>query len=143
MPSAQHSVTIDRPVGDVFAFVDDHTNDRRWRPGVLEIRKVGGDGRGARWAQTMRGPMGRGIPSDFEVTEYEPNRRIGFRATAGPVRPEGRYEFADDGGATRVTFALSADLSGAQKLMSPMVGKAMRNEVQALAELKRVLEQQR
>ncbi len=44
-----------------------------------------------------------------------------------------------DGG-TRVTFSLNANLRGPQKLMAPMVGKSMRNQVAALDDLKRVLE---
>jgi hypothetical protein len=39
-----------------------------------------------------------------------------------------------------VTFSLNANLRGAQKLMAPMVGKSMRNQVAALENLKRVLE---
>ena len=141
MPSAQNSVTINRPVGEVFAFVTNKDNDPQWRPGVLSIKKESGDGVGARYRQRVKGPMSREIPADFEVIGYEPNRRYAFRATAGPVRPEGSFEFAAEGGTTRVTFSLNAELSGAKKLfMGPMVQKSMKNEVAALENLKRELE---
>jgi hypothetical protein len=39
-----------------------------------------------------------------------------------------------------VTFSLNANLSGVQKLMAPMVAKSMRTQVEALRDLKRVLE---
>jgi hypothetical protein len=57
------------------------------------------------------------------------------------VRPEGAYDFAGDGAGTRVTFSLRADPKGPAKLMSPMIAKSMRSEVEALDELRRVLEQ--
>jgi uncharacterized protein YndB with AHSA1/START domain len=41
MPSAQNTVTINRPVADVFAFVVDKRNDPKWRPGVASIEKEG------------------------------------------------------------------------------------------------------
>jgi hypothetical protein len=74
------------------------------------------------------------------VTAYEPNSHIAFRTLVGPVRPEGSYRFEDANSGTRVTFALNANLRGPRKLMGPMVSKSMRSQVDALANLKRVLE---
>ena len=142
MPSAQNTVTIDRPLHEVFAFVADKSNDPAWRPGVAEIERVSGEGAGATYRQVMNGPMGRKIPADFEVTRYDVGKRIEFRTTAGPVHPKGRFDFVEEGGATRVTFSLDADLHGAKKLMSPMVAKTMQSEVRALERLKAVLESQ-
>jgi len=65
---------------------------------------------------------------------------LAFRTVEGPVRPEGRYEFAEEDGATRFTFSLNAELKGIKKLMSPMVQKQMNAEVGNLDSLKRVLE---
>ena len=140
MPSAERTVTINRPLHEVFAFVADKENDPRWRPGVAEIERVSGEGAGAKYRQVMKGPGGRPIPADFEITNYEPGKRLAFRATAGPVRPEGGFDFVEEGGATRVTFKLDAELKGMKKLMAPMVGKSMRNEVESLDRLKQILE---
>ena len=39
---------------------------------------------------TIRRPLyGRPIPADFEIVQFEPGKRLAFRVTAGPVRPEG------------------------------------------------------
>jgi uncharacterized protein YndB with AHSA1/START domain len=140
MPSAERTVTINRPLHEVFAFVADKENDPRWRPGVAEIERVSGEGAGAKYRQVMKGPGGRPIPADFEITDFEPGKRLAFRATAGPVRPEGSFDFVEEGGATRVTFKLDAELKGMKKLMAPMVGKSMRNEVESLDRLKQILE---
>jgi carbon monoxide dehydrogenase subunit G len=142
VPSAQNAVTIDRPLGEVFAFLADAENDPKWRPGVKEIHREGGaPGVGTIYRQKLSGPVGRTIDGDVEITEFEPDRLIAFRATAGPVRPRGRYmvESAGDGG-TRVTFSLEAEVSGVMKLMKGKVQKTMDGEVAHLADLKRVLE---
>jgi len=140
VPAAENSIVIAKPRGEVFAFVANHENDTRWRPGIADIARASGDGQGAIYRQGVKGPMGRRIDADFEVTAYQEGSLLAFRTLAGPVRPEGSYRFEDADGGTRVTFSLSADLRGPQKLMSPMVAKSMRNQVDSLANLKRVLE---
>jgi uncharacterized membrane protein len=140
MPSAENSVVINRPRSEVFAFVADHENDPKWRPGVADIKRASGEGQGAIYTQGMKGPMGKRIDADFEVTAYQSDTLLAFRTLAGPVRPEGSFRFEDADGGTRVTFSLNAELTGGKKLMAPMVGKSMRGEVAALDNLKRVLE---
>jgi uncharacterized protein YndB with AHSA1/START domain len=142
MPEATGTVEIRRPPAEVFAFLAEGENDQRWRSGVLDIRRKSGAGRGAIYEQGVKGPFGRRVPADYEVTAYEPDRRIGFRAIAGPVRPEGSYELTPLGsGGTRVTFALRCTPSGMAKLMSPMVARTMRSEVAQLDRLRAVLEE--
>ena len=138
MPSAESSIVINRPRSEVFAFVADHENDPS--PGVLDIKRASGEGKGAVYTQGVHGPMGKRVDADFEVTAYQDGTLLAFRTLAGPVQPEGSYRFEDADGGTRVTFSLKANLRGTQKLMAPMVAKSMRNQVAALDDLKRVLE---
>src|SRR5438067_87673 len=141
MASAEGSITINRPIQDVFAFVSNKENDSRWSPSIVEVQRVSGDGTvGTKYRQVIKGPGRRPIPADVEVTGYEPGKRLAFRATAGPVRPEGGFDLVEERGATRVTFKLEAELAGMKKLMAPMVAKSMRNEVQSLDRLKQLLE---
>jgi carbon monoxide dehydrogenase subunit G len=140
VPSAENSIVIEKPPSEVFAFVADHENDARWRPGVLDIARASGEGKGAVYRQGVKGPMGKRIDADFEVTAYQEGSLLAFRTLGGPVQPEGSYRFEDVDGGTRVTFSLNATLRGPQKLMTPMVAKSMRSQVDALSNLKRVLE---
>jgi len=141
MPRAENSITIDRPVSEVFAFVSDPTNDMTWRPGVREISKVSGDGVGAVYRQRVSGPGGRVIAADIEITELEPDRMVGFHTISGPARPRGGYRLEAADGGTRLTFWLEAALGGLKNvLLGRMVAKTMDGEVENLANLKRVLE---
>jgi carbon monoxide dehydrogenase subunit G len=142
MPEASGDVVIARPVSDVWAFLADPENDIKWRDGVIEIKRVGGEGVGARYEQRVRGPGGRPVPADIEITELSPGAAVAFRATAGPVRPTGRYELRTVPEGTSVHFSLAAELRGPKKLMAPMVRKTMESEVAALEKLRRVLEGQ-
>ena len=140
MPEATNTVQIARPPSEVFAFLADGTNDPQWRSGVLDITKKAGSGKGAIYAQGVKGPFGRRVPADYEVTAYEPDERLAFRAIAGPVRPEGSYELRPSNGGTEVTFSLRCSPGGLAKLMTPMVAKTMRSEVAQLERLREVLE---
>ena len=141
MPSAERTVTINRPVDEVFRFVSDGRNAKLWRPGVLDVDLVSGSGVGARYTQGVRGPGGRRIAADYEITEYVPNEKIAFRATAGPIRPTGSFTFEAMGTGTILTFALDAELGGLQKLlMGGMVQSTMNAEMGALDQIKDLLE---
>lgn len=91
MLTTENTIVINRPIADVFAFVADGETAPRWRPAVVSVKLKSGskDSVGAVYMQRVKGgPMGN-VPADYEVTKYEPNRRLEFRAIAGPVRPEG------------------------------------------------------
>ena len=141
MPRASSEIVIDSARDDVFAFLADPENDPQWRSGVLDLKRVSGNGIGARYAQGVKGPGGRRIPADIEITELTPGESIAFQTVTGPVRPRGRYALAAADGGTCVRFELEADLKGAKRLIAPMVQKTMNNEVGQLDRLKRAIEQ--
>jgi carbon monoxide dehydrogenase subunit G len=109
---------------------------------VLDATRQSGDGGvGTVYRQGVEGPMGRRIPADYEVTGFEPDRLISFKATAGPFRPQGRFQLGPAGEGTRVTIVLEGELTGLRKLlMSGAVAKTMKSEVRSLENLKRILE---
>ena len=141
MPNAERTITINGPVAEVFTFVADGRNAKHWRSGVLDVDLVSGQGLGARYSQGVKGPGGRRIPADYEITQFQPNERIAFRAIAGPVRPEGSFTFEGIGTGTVLTFELHAELSGWKRLlMGGAVQSTMNAEMGALDRLKDLLE---
>lgn len=141
MPAAERTVVIAAPITTVFAFFTDHANDPKWRPGVMDIEPNPAPGVGVVITQGVAGPMGRRIPADFEITDYDPPRAYGFRAIAGPVQPVGSYTLTEAGAGTSVTFRLSAELGRLKQMaMGSMVQRTMDAEVAALDKAKAVLE---
>jgi len=142
MPHAEHTVTVNRPAGDVFAYLADGTHNRDWRAGVLEIARTSeAEGPGATYRQVLSGPGGRRIDGDYRITEFDPPRRLGFVVTAGPARPAGVFELTEATEAsTRVRFALDLTPAGFMKLMTPMISRQMQREVAQLDNLKAILE---
>jgi uncharacterized protein YndB with AHSA1/START domain len=141
MPTAARTIVIDRDPATVFAFLTDPDNDPKWRSHVKEIAAHGPPAPGARVHQVIAGPGGRGIPADFEVTDYEPPSRYAFRVVAGPARPVGEFRFAPVGNGTEVTFSLSTELGGLKKVfMSGPVQRSMDGEMAALDRAKALIE---
>jgi uncharacterized protein YndB with AHSA1/START domain len=142
MPSASRTITINRPIKDVFTFVADGANATKWRSGVLDTAHVSGNGVGEKWTQGVKGPGGRRIDADYEITDYQAPTKLAFRATAGPVRPTGSYVLASAGdNATNLTFSLDAVVGGLKGLlMGGAVQKTMDAEMAALDRLKSILE---
>lgn len=140
MAHAEATVVIDRPAGEVFDFIADGSNNPRWRQGVTDITRVSGEGVGAVYKQTMTGPGGRPIAGDYRVTEFDRPNRLAFVVIAGPARPTGTFQLQPEGTGTRLTFTLDLQPSGLMKLAAPMIARQVRKEVDAVNELKRVLE---
>ena len=142
MAHADHTVTIARPIDEVFAYLADGANNPYWRTGVVQIHRTSAaDGAGATYRQVLQGPGGRRIDGDYRVTGYQPPHLLEFAVTAGPARPTGRFELHQAGPAgTRVTLSLDLVPKGLLRLMDPMVARTMRAEVRQLAHLKQVLE---
>ena len=141
MPSAERTISIRRPADQVFRFLADGRTATQWRSGVIDVSKVSGDGVGSVYRQVVRGPGGRAVEADYEITALEQDRRIAFKTIAGPVRPQGEFALEPMGDATILTFTLEARLSGLKRLLlGGLVQSTMNAEMRALDQLQEVLE---
>lgn len=142
MAHAENTITINKPVAEVYAYLLKGENNPQWRPSVLDIQRLPGkpDGVGAVFKQGLKGPGGR-IDGDYEIVEATPNEMIRFQVIAGPARPSGSYAFNSEGkDSTQVTFTLHFEPKGLGRLMEPMINSTMKGEVALLTNLKAVME---
>lgn len=118
----EKSVVISRPVEDVFDFMADPENDMKWQSGVLDSRKTSEGPKGVGTTEESEIQfLGRRIKSTLEVTQYEPNRKIQYKTTSGPIPFEAKYilnSLAD--GDTKVTIDAEGDVGGFFKLAEPL-----------------------
>jgi len=72
---------------------------------------------------------------------FDPPRRLEFLVTAGPVRPAGVFELIENPDqSTQVRFVLALKAARLWKLLAPMITPRMQREVDALDNLKAILE---
>src|SRR3954470_3418658 len=89
------SAVIDRPIEEVFAFLADGENDRKFSPRVLEIAKTtdGPPGTGTVYESTVKDGAFKS-ERKFEYTEFDPPNRIRWRERSKNMItvPEGGYD---------------------------------------------------
>ncbi|HEU4586073.1 MAG TPA: SRPBCC family protein [Gemmatimonadaceae bacterium] len=138
--AAEGSVTIERPVEEVFRFYRDFRNLPDFLGDVMAIEELGPDT--SRW--TIQGPLGIRVSWTVKVTEVHRNELIRYRTVAAPgLRTywEVRFAPASEAGATRVQEVMNAPLGGLGRAALAVIGKFPREEVASnLHRLKELME---
>ena len=140
--TVEHEIVIERPVGEVFAYVAEPANAPEWQSGVLSTTKTTGEPMraGVRWDET-RAFLGRRVHGTLEATEYEPDRRFALRSVSGGVPIEIRHLFEPFDGGTRVRILAEGDPGRFGRLGGRFVRRAAERQLKGdFARLKRVLE---
>ncbi len=139
------TVTINRPVEEVFAYLAAIENNSQWQSSTLEAKKTSEGPVGVGTTGTVDAKfLGRRLEAGTEITEYEPNRKISFKMTSGPVPFTGSNIFEPiSEGETKLTMTFDMDVGGFFKLAEPLVGRASKRASEAdAATLKDILEAQ-
>ena len=130
MITVEHSVVINRPIEEVFEFMADIENAPQWRSGVVEVKKLSDEPAvGARASEVLQF-LGRRMETTYEITEYEPNVKFGFKTISGPVSMEGGFTVESVGGGTKVSFKIQGETGGFFKLAEPILGRMVRRQVE-------------
>ena len=138
----ERGVVIERSPEEVFAFVADLRNDPRWNSAIDEVRQTseGPPGVGTTF-QTAAHFLGRRFETPEEVTEYEPDRKLGTEVTSGPLRFTGSRVVEGVAGGTRLTLTAEGRSDGFFGIAEPLFARlAARRLETELAKLKNLLE---
>ena len=142
MARIEHSVVINRPAEEIWAFMADSANSPQWISGLVESRQVSDGPMGS--GTTIRNVgrlLGRQIESTYEITEWEPYKRGSVKSTSGPIPFEGTRTFESEGGGTRITEVVDAQIGGFLRLAEPVIARMMKRQIEAdYAKLKDLLE---
>jgi uncharacterized protein YndB with AHSA1/START domain len=113
MVTIESTTVVQRPVNMVFNFTADVDNLPLWMQSVLSARRLshGPMGVGTRFRDRI-GLIGRSFEADFELTAYEPGRRLAFRSVSGPFPLETDERFEPLGDDTRITMTVRAEPGG-------------------------------
>jgi uncharacterized protein YndB with AHSA1/START domain len=137
MNKIERTITIHRPVEEVFAYVSDVEHGPRYTAGQREAHKTssGPIGVGSTFATVGTFPR---RAAAFEITEYELNRRLAWKATSG-ARATTTWGFQPSGPSTRVTFTRVADPHGpfsfAESLLQELANGRVDRDLGELKEL--------
>ncbi len=141
MIHAEHSITINKSVAEVFAYTNDPEKTTTWQGGVTSVKyPEGTPGVGTQYIE-IRKFMGRDMETAVEITALEPNKKYAAKALSGPVPFEVTVNFESVGEGTMMTTIVEAEPGGFFKLAEGMVSKQLQKSLQEDSErLKAILE---
>ena len=85
--------------------------------------------------------MGHRIQSTFQVTEYETNKKYGFKSLSGPLQSFTTYTFSLASGYTKITLVTQAIVVNFVELNENILEKKLKKQLKEnLAMLKSLLE---
>jgi uncharacterized protein YndB with AHSA1/START domain len=135
----ENTITIDRPVSEVFEFVADPENFPRWNYYVLTVKKLstGPIGVGAAYHQVRKTDQ-----QDFRITEFVPNRRMVLKTSPHSTpQLEMQFTFSEQAGATRLLDEWKLDTGLPAPLEWLGTGRVRSAVAENLARLKQLLEE--
>ena len=141
MTRTEHTVTIERPIEEIWDYLMDTRNDAVWINNVVEVGR-GGDlppAPGVEIDETVKF-LGVKVPVTLTVTEHEPPVSSAVDVS-GPVQGRGSYRLEPYDGGTRFTISMETDAHGFFKLAEPVFARMVRRDMVASCEnLKDILE---
>ena len=136
------STLIERPVRQVFDFVSTPENDFQWQYGTLATARLSkGSGAMQTFFRSIGHLMGRRNLGTFEITEFEPNKKYGFRSLSGPVHSSTSYTLENVSGRTRINISIQASAPNFFHITEKLLWKTMQIQLEEdVATLKTILE---
>ncbi len=145
---ADETLSIRRPVAEVFAFLSDHENYVRWYPGVVSVTsadRLPAGMAGKRYRETLRLPSGRQRAFDIDVIESRPPELFITEGTLAPIFPRMEIRLGASSAEETVlhlTFLSRQRSAVGRLLIRALVRRAVQRQTRrGLAKLKLLLEQ--
>jgi uncharacterized protein YndB with AHSA1/START domain len=128
MSTAALTVTIRRPVEDVFDVLTHVENAARWSRAIEETLTTPGPmAIGTRRRAVVPTFAGRTTENEMELTEFEPNRRLAMRSISWfPFEVRISIDFDRLGDATRLDWLVSFEPGGLLRPTAPILAAVYR-----------------
>ena len=139
----EYTIVINQPVEKVFDYVSNPVNLPEWQGPPTEIHDLQQTTpdqlrEGDRFTTVLQF-LGRRYETPTEVSAYEPNRRLSYRGTGGPVPTQMTFTFDEVSGGTRFTHSQDIEPRGffglAESLFEIEARRQLRHDLQTLKDL--------
>ncbi len=130
------TITIERPIEEVFAFLAEGTNDPKFSPRVLEIENTTGGpvGVGTVFTSTVK-DAGMKSKREIKITEFDAPTRIRWSEISKNlvVSSEGGYDLSGDSAGTSLTLFNVLEGHGLGGLIARLALSSARKQAGAFA----------
>ncbi len=135
------TLTIFAPAAHVFDYLAQFTNAAEWDPGTKRASMLSSEpiGVGSRF-ELIATALGREIPLTYEISRYEPHRRVVFAVHGTHLSGVDDIAVEDTENGTKLTYRAELRFTGWQSIVNPLFGLAFKRVGdRALAGLRRTL----
>jgi uncharacterized protein YndB with AHSA1/START domain len=137
----EHSVEIERPAEEVFAWLTDLGRLPEWQASVIESRAEGPLGEGSRIRERRR-LLGHEAETELEVETFEPGRRLALSTLRGPIDLSVDHVLEEVDGRTTLHVTAEARPGGVLRFAGPAMAARARHELRRdFGRLKELLEE--
>ena len=141
MITVEKSITINKPVAEVFAYVTNGDHSTKWQIGLEATEQEEGSAAntvGSRYTE-VRKFLGQEMRTTLELTAFETNAKWAAKVVKGPVLYEITTTFKSADGDTKMTTRIEGEPTGffkvAQGMVNAQLGKNLEESGQKLKEL--------
>jgi len=129
MIKVEKSVTIQRPVEDVFNYITAEGNYATWQAGVADV--INADARNTVGAQftEVRKFMGQEMRTTLQITAFEPNAKWAAKVVKGPVQYEVTVTLNASDGGTNFTTHIEGEPKGFFKIAENLVAGQLEKSI--------------
>lgn len=119
----KHGIYVDKPPQDVFAFLADPDKITQWQATSYKVARKGqgagaaagaGGGKGklqrGERVHDQRNVLGKDVEGEWEVAEYDQDKRLVFRMVQGNIKWEMAFTLEAQNGGTMLTAEGGGDL---------------------------------
>jgi uncharacterized membrane protein len=135
----ENSISIERPIDEVFAFLSDFENIPKWNYYVLEVKKIseGPVGVGTKYHQVRKTDE-----QVFQITEFKLNQQVAVKTLpASSLQFERRFTLQAQGNKTHIIDKWDELKTGKPALIEKLAARKVRSAVaENLSKLKELLE---
>lgn len=121
MPSVERTITVERPVQAVWAYLTDFTTTEQWDPPTVSTERTSGDGGVGTTYHNVSRMLGREVEVDYEVVRYEPYAVFELTGAANGMSLRDTITFESGEETTTVTYRSEFSPHGVAKLASPLI----------------------
>jgi carbon monoxide dehydrogenase subunit G len=114
------AIDLPTPIEEAFDYLADFSRTVEWDPGVYEARRLTcGEVRLGSRFEVKVAVLGRRIPLEYRITEFERPSRLVLTGGDSSLRSIDEITLVSRHGGTRVTYEARLELSGIRRLADP------------------------
>lgn len=126
MKSLERTLTVEKPLDRVWAYLTDFTHTEEWDPPTMSTVRTAGDGGLGTVYHNVSKSGGKNVEIDYTVIAYEPQRRFQLRGDNPSVTMTDTITFEESDGTVVITYHVDFEPHGAAKLAEPLMPLALK-----------------